>query len=105
MTPVEISYIFSEYYKSEFLDFGRIEKKLANRAFVHAIRLLDRLVPNNQLFDNRNFIDTCNSGQIYFNVGVATLSKVEDLTKSIISDLVRCGVKPIGLHQTLTLIL
>ncbi len=72
-------------HNAEFLNFDAVEKKLSNRADLHAFLLLEKLVPG-----YRDMVCAAEHDQIYLDTDVEKL--VEVASESQIIELIRCGV-------------
>ena len=81
ITPEQI---FSENSK-EYLKFERIEEKLSQRPDIHALMLIDRLLP-----ESGNIIDGIDEDELILDVNTARFFKAA--TPKDIIDLIRCGV-------------
>lgn len=84
MTPEQYDRISEE----EFLQFGRIpeERRLSNRADLHAFLLLDQLVPG-----TGDMVSAAEHDEFFLDVSPDELAKVA--TEEQITDLIRCGVR------------
>jgi hypothetical protein len=71
-------------------DFRHVENKLASRADLHAMILLDQLVPHSKDEPINEMVDAAEHDQIWLNVDVAKLAAV--ITPEQVIDLRRCGV-------------
>ena len=72
-------------YDSELYKFDRIENKLSNRSDLHALLLIDSLMPGTS-----NIIGSATHDCIYLAINVKVLAKVAK--EEHIRDLVRCGI-------------
>lgn len=70
----------------EFLKFDRVEKKLSQRADLHAFMLLDRLCPGKM-----DIVAGAEHDEIYLEVGIGELAGA--IKESELVDLIRCGVR------------
>ena len=82
----EMEILFDEYSENEYLEFNKVENKLSNRPDLHAFILLDKLVPGNS-----DLICSSAHDEFYLGVDEEDFSKI--VTKEIILELVRCGVR------------
>lgn len=82
---VNIENIFKEYEGSEFLKFEKVENKLSNRRDLHALILMDKLVPSHV-----DMISGAEHDQIWFDCDVEDLEKAATFDDVI--NLIRCGI-------------
>lgn len=75
-----------EKYNDEYCSFHAVEKKLSQRADLHAFMLLDMLVP-----EKHDIISASEHDEFYLDVDLEKLSNVA--TESDIITLIRCGVR------------
>ncbi len=74
-----------EKYENEFLKFDRVENKTSNRPDLHALNLLDKLVPG-----DCDIVRAAAHDQIWLEVTPEQLSAVA--TEKQIIELIRCGI-------------
>lgn len=75
-----------EKHNDEYLKFERVEQKLNHRPDLHALLLLDSLLPG----AGRSMISAAEHDQYWLDVDVEGLAEI--ITDEQILDLVRCGV-------------
>lgn len=86
MDSEQIDYLFNTKYEDEFLTFEKVENKLTNRADLHAMLVLDKLVPG-----NGDILGGAEHDEIYFSIDEEEFIQVA--TEEVILELVRCGVR------------
>lgn len=87
--------IFNKF-DSEFLKFELVQKKLSNRADLHAFMLLDSMFPG-----TNDMVDGASHDEIYLCVPVDDL--LSRATEDQIVELVRCGVRYDDFSDTLAM--
>lgn len=89
MTEEQLIALFKQYGDTDDSHaFERVEPKRSQRADVHAILLLDELLPGK--YPCPDMICSAEHDQIWFEPGLAELAKV--ITEEQVLELVRCGV-------------
>jgi len=95
MNLKELEQIF-EKYNGEYIKFEHVENKLSNRPDLHALLLLDKLVPG-----KRDMVAAAEHDEIYLDVELSELAEV--VTEAQIRDLIRCGVRHDSYNDSLSL--
>lgn len=86
MTPEEMyEYAESDEVQDEFLKFERVEPKRSPRRDLHAMLLMDELVPGSQ-----PIVSCAEHDQIWFACDIDMLAV--SITKAHILELTRCGI-------------
>ena len=86
MTIEQLVATFNKY-RDEYLSFIDVANKLSRRPDMHALILLDKLLPGDGMSD---LITGAENGQFFIGIEPEALARVA--TEEIILDLVRCGV-------------
>lgn len=84
MTLDDLKALFKKH-EDEYIDFDRVEHKLANRPDLHAFILLDRLVPG-----KRDIVATAEHDQFWVEVSPEDLAEV--VTEEQVIELLHCGI-------------
>ena len=74
-----------EKYNDEFIEFDRVENKMSNRCDLHAMLLLEKILPG-----NGEMIAAAEHDQIWFDVDTDELAQV--ITDEQVKELTACGV-------------
>lgn len=74
-----------EKYEDDFLEFEKVENKKSKRVDIHAMLLMDELVPGDE-----NIVSAASHDMIYFGVDAKVLARV--MTEEHVLELIRCGV-------------
>jgi hypothetical protein len=102
MTKEELIEAFEEAEAEDngLFRFERIEYKRSQRPDIHAIKLLDELVPFDEAHGN-DLICEVGSNRIWFGPSLEELAKL--LTKELVMELHRCSVFVDGCEEKLAI--
>ncbi len=85
MTVAELKILWNKYVGEEFCKFENIEERLSTRRDMHAMIILDKVLPG-----NNNMIAASGHDEVWLCIACEDLAEV--ITEEDILNLVRCGV-------------
>ena len=89
MTQDQLEELFKKHSVDELCAFDRVEPKRSQRADLHAMLLLDELVPAEK-YPCPDLICSAEHDQVWFGIDLEELAKV--ITEEQVLELVRCGL-------------
>lgn len=102
MTPERVAKLFQHHYQVNYGQFFRISPRRSNRPDLHALMLLDSLLPGST-GSPAKMIVAANDETVWLTYTLEALAEV--LTEELIIELLRCGVVAVEKEKCLAIYL